>query len=304
MLGANVGTTLIVQVLSFNIAAAAPVLFVIGWSPSAAARASRIKDLGRVAIGLGLMLLALHILLDTLAPAENAPGVRVLLDRHHRRSRPVHRDRRHRDLGGAFERGQRAPGHVARLFPFRHARAALALVLGANLGSAINPLFEGAQPRRSRRATAPLGNLINRLIGIAVVAALPAPDRRILQIGSPTRQDDRRISYCVQRANGRSSSSACWTPLPLLDECFPNARRRPIPRDHAISTRARSKRRPSRSPMRRAKPCIWAIIVEVMLRKVMEAIMTNDRKLVDRGVPDGQSVDSLDEAIKLYVDQD
>ena len=30
MLGANVGTTLIVQVLSFNIAAAAPVLFVVG----------------------------------------------------------------------------------------------------------------------------------------------------------------------------------------------------------------------------------------------------------------------------------
>ena len=30
MLGANVGTTLIVQVLSFNIAAAAPVLFIVG----------------------------------------------------------------------------------------------------------------------------------------------------------------------------------------------------------------------------------------------------------------------------------
>ena len=30
MLGANVGTTLIVQVLSFNVAAAAPVLFVVG----------------------------------------------------------------------------------------------------------------------------------------------------------------------------------------------------------------------------------------------------------------------------------
>ena len=30
MLGANVGTTLIVQVLSFNVAAVAPVLFLIG----------------------------------------------------------------------------------------------------------------------------------------------------------------------------------------------------------------------------------------------------------------------------------
>ena len=80
MLGANVGTTLIVQVLSFNIAAVAPVLFVVGLVAFRSGPRSRIKDLGRVLIGLGLMLLALHILLDTLAPAENAPGVRVLMD--------------------------------------------------------------------------------------------------------------------------------------------------------------------------------------------------------------------------------
>src|SRR5712672_353602 len=80
MLGANVGTTLIVQILSFNIAAVAPVLFIIGLVAFRSGARSRIKDVGRVAIGLGLMLLALHILLDTLAPAENAPTVRVLLD--------------------------------------------------------------------------------------------------------------------------------------------------------------------------------------------------------------------------------
>src|SRR6201746_2775103 len=79
MLGANVGTTLIVQVLSFNIAAVAPVLFIIGLVAFRAGPRSRIKDIGRVSIGLGLMLLALHILLDTLAPAENAPGVRVFM---------------------------------------------------------------------------------------------------------------------------------------------------------------------------------------------------------------------------------
>ena len=91
MLGANVGTTLIVQVLSFDISAAAPVLFVIGLVAFRSGARSRIKDIGRVSIGLGLMLLALHILLDTLAPAENAPGVRVLHERDDRRSRAVHR---------------------------------------------------------------------------------------------------------------------------------------------------------------------------------------------------------------------
>ncbi len=79
MMGANVGTTLIVQVLSFNIAAVAPVLFVLGLVAFRSGPRSRIKDIGRVFIGLGLMLLSLHILLDTLAPAENAPGVRVMM---------------------------------------------------------------------------------------------------------------------------------------------------------------------------------------------------------------------------------
>src|SRR5215475_11276641 len=80
MLGANVGTTLIVQLLSFNIAAVAPVLFVLGLVAFRSGPRSRIKDVGRVLIGLGLMLLALHILLDSLAPAENAPGMRVFMD--------------------------------------------------------------------------------------------------------------------------------------------------------------------------------------------------------------------------------
>src|SRR5258708_28727069 len=80
MLGANVGTTLIVQVLSFDIASVAPVLFVLGLIAFRSGPRSRIKDVGRVLIGLRLMLLSLHILLHTLAPAEKSPGVRVFLN--------------------------------------------------------------------------------------------------------------------------------------------------------------------------------------------------------------------------------
>src|SRR6202167_1427095 len=79
MLGANVGTTLIVQLLSFDISAVAPVLFVIGLVTFRVGGTSLTRAIGRVAIGLGLVLLALHILLDTLAPAEQAPAGRVVL---------------------------------------------------------------------------------------------------------------------------------------------------------------------------------------------------------------------------------
>src|SRR5246500_3597946 len=74
MLGANVGTPLIVQVLSFNVSAVAPVLFLVGVTAFKRGGQTRTRDLGRVAIGVGLMVLSLHILLQTLAPAENAPA--------------------------------------------------------------------------------------------------------------------------------------------------------------------------------------------------------------------------------------
>ena len=79
MLGGIVETTLIVQVLSFNISAVAPALFIIGLVTFRAGSQGVTRALGRIAIGLGLMLLALHVLVDTLAPAEQAPLVRSVL---------------------------------------------------------------------------------------------------------------------------------------------------------------------------------------------------------------------------------
>src|SRR5271170_8199727 len=50
MLGANVGTTLIVQILSFNIAAVAPVFFIVGVITFRAGGLSLTRALGRIAI--------------------------------------------------------------------------------------------------------------------------------------------------------------------------------------------------------------------------------------------------------------
>ncbi len=79
MLGANLGSTLITQVLAFDIAIAAPVLVLLGVVVFRASGNSLAKNLGRVGIGLGLMLLALGALVHTLAPVESAPVLRVVL---------------------------------------------------------------------------------------------------------------------------------------------------------------------------------------------------------------------------------
>lgn len=79
MLGANVGTTLIVQLLSFEIARIAPLFVLIGVILFRRSSATRTRDLGRVAIGLGLMLFALQQLLALLTPFEDVPSLRLLL---------------------------------------------------------------------------------------------------------------------------------------------------------------------------------------------------------------------------------
>src|SRR6202140_520215 len=185
MLGANVGTTLIVQILYFNIAAIAPVLFIIGLVAFRSGARSRIKDIGRVSIGLGLMLLALHILLDTLAPAENAPGMRVFMS-----AIPA-------DPVLCIVIGAVVPwavhssvASVLLVMSLAYAQfispdASLALVLGANLGSAINPLFEGARRDNPASYRLPLGNFINRLVGVLLVAPFLRPITDTLQAWQP-----------------------------------------------------------------------------------------------------------------------
>ena len=185
MLGANVGTTLIVQLLSFNISAVAPVLFIIGLVTFRVGSGSLTRALGRIAIGLGLTLLALHILLDTLAPAEQAPAVRALLQSI--TGDPVLCV----VIAAALTWAAHSSVAVVLLVMsvafsnFVTAEAALALVLGANLGSAINPLIESGTRGDLASRRLPVGNLVNRLVGVLIVLPFLQPIARELTALQP-----------------------------------------------------------------------------------------------------------------------
>jgi phosphate:Na+ symporter len=79
MLGVNVGKILIVQVFPFKVVAVSPALILVGVLMFRRESTARAHDLGRAFIGFGLGLLALHQLLDLLAPYEDAPSLRILL---------------------------------------------------------------------------------------------------------------------------------------------------------------------------------------------------------------------------------
>src|SRR5439155_10220057 len=79
MLGANLGTTLIVQVLSFDVGRVAPLFVLVGLILFRKGQQSLPRDLGRVMIGLGLMLFALQQLLAVIHPYEDVPSLRLLM---------------------------------------------------------------------------------------------------------------------------------------------------------------------------------------------------------------------------------
>lgn len=302
MLGANIGTTLIVQVLSFNISAAAPALFIIGLVAFRSGARSRIKDLGRVSIGLGLMLLALHILLGTLEPAENAPAVRVFMA-------AITGDPVLCILIGAAVTWavHSSVATVLLIMSLAYAHfitpfASLALVLGANLGSAINPVFEGARRDNPASYRLPVGNLLNRLIGIVLVAPFLHPLADAFQAWQP---DLAKMTALFHIAFNVATALIFIGVLDgiaaLMTWLFP-ARVQTVdpmqPRyldESALAT-------PSLALTDAARETLhMGDIVETMLRQVMTAIMTNDRGLVDNVSRMDNSVDRLDEAIKLYV---
>ena len=302
MLGANVGTTLIVQVLSFNISAAAPVLFVIGLVTFRVGGQSLTRALGRIAIGLGLTLLALHILVDTLAPAEEAPAVRVLLtDISHDPVLCI-------VIAAALTWAAHSSVAVVLLvmsLAYSHfvtTDAALALVLGANLGSAINPLLEGGVRGDPASRRLPLGNLLNRLVGILI--ALPllpllARELPVLQPDAAKMTAEFHLLFNVALAAifiGPLDAVA-WLLVRILPE-----RKQPadpsLPRyldETALDTPPLAITNAARETLRMGDT------VEVMLRQVMTAIMNNDRKLAAEVSRMDNIVDRLTEAIKLYI---
>jgi phosphate:Na+ symporter len=180
MLGANVGTTLIVQVLSFNVVALSPALILIGVFLFRRETSLQAHDLGRVFIGIGLMLLALHQLIELMSPYENSPTMRQLLGLVS--TAPL------LDviLAAALTWAVHSSVAVVLLIMSMAAKgivppdAAFAFVLGANLGTAINPILEGASGNDPASRRVPVGNFLIRGFGVLLALTLLQPMTRII----------------------------------------------------------------------------------------------------------------------------
>ncbi|MCB4769942.1 Na/Pi cotransporter family protein [Ancylobacter sp. Lp-2] len=302
MLGANVGTTLIVQLLSFDIAVVAPAFILVGVLMFRRDSSSQTHDLGRVLIGLGLMLMALDNLLDLMRDYEDAPGLRLLLGAIS--TVPI--------LDVLLAAGLTWAAHssvaVVLLVMSLAANgavppnAAFALVLGANIGTAINPLLEGAAGDDPAAKRVPLGNLLTRVIGVAICLVALQPIGRFMVTLQPV--DARAVADFHTLFNvvvavvflpilgpfGRLLTTMLPSRVAKADPSLPlyldpAARETPIV---ALGGAAREALR-------------LADVLETMLAGARDGLRSGDRRLIAETRRQDDVIDQLNIAIKRYL---
>ncbi|MGD0491132.1 MAG: Na/Pi cotransporter family protein [Steroidobacteraceae bacterium] len=302
MLGANVGTTLVVQVLSFNITVVTPILLMAGVIAFKRGGRTRTRDVGRVLIGIGLMLLALHIFLGALVTTESAVVSQALLGAI--ANQPI------LCLVIAAAMTWAAHSSVAVVLVVMSLGAAhivtptaeLAMVLGANIGSALNPLIETSQPGNPASRRLPIGNLLTRLVGCAVVLPLLQPITGLLERFEP---NPARLAADFHTAFNLLLALLFIGPLDFiaarLTRWLPDLPRAADP-GTPVYLDPGAAGNPTVALVSAAREVLrMGDIIEIMLRQAMTALLTNDRKLVTEISRMHDAVDSLNEAVKLYV---
>lgn len=301
MLGANVGTTLIVLFFSFDIAVLTPVLLLAGFVLSKRAKGMVASEVGRAVFGLGLMLLSLRLLQATMAPVEHSallhanlvalsqdPFVAMLLA-------AILAWAAHSSVAAVLLVMSLAAAGVVQ------GPAMLAMVIGCNIGSALNPLIQSwGGDDVSRRL--PVGNLLNRLLGsMAALALLPWLSQLMEASGLSA-----AAGVAVAHVAFNLAMAALFLPLlPLLSRLlmrlFPDAERgadpaQPLYLDQeALTTPTVALANATREVLRMAD------VVETMLRNSEAAFASDDVRKVTETTSADDVIDSLFNQIQLYV---
>lgn len=301
MLGANVGTTLIVQVLSFDVSLIFPALIFGGFVAYRRGRTSRIKDLGRVAIGLGLMLLSLHLLTDTIRHMESSAILKEVLT-------VVASDPLILVLLSAIFAWLAHSSVAALLFIMSltgagviDAHSALVMVLGANLGSSLNPLLEGTggDPVKLR---VPFGNFAMRVIGCLMALPLIDPILSAMSVFDP---HPARLAANFHTLFNIVVAAIFILPLPwiaqLLLKIFPEKLRASDPGTpqyldkDALDTPSVALSNAAREVLRMVDT------VEAMLRSSQDLFREDDISKVDQVSRTDDVLDRLFSAIRRYL---
>jgi phosphate:Na+ symporter len=303
MLGADVGTSLVTLVLSFDLGFLAPVLVIAGVTMFLRRQDTAIGRFGRILIGLGLILFALQWIRTAAQPVVSTAGVKVLFSSL---TGDVMLDML---VGAAFAITVYSSLAVVLLVAtfaqlgLVGLPVAFGIVLGANLGSGALAMLSTihAEPE-ARRVT--LGNFLFKLAGCVLAAPvvnglLPlgerfalAPEQEVVLF---------HLAFNVAMAvlflgftNPFARIVQRLLPTPPVSEKGTRPR---FLDASALETPALAIGNAARETLRIADA------IEEMLRGVMDVLRHNDRDLAQKLRRKDDVVDELYTAVKLYLAQ-
>jgi phosphate:Na+ symporter len=301
MLGADIGTSLMTVVFSFDLSWLSPLFIFVGVVLYISDQQARAGRIGRILIGLGLMLLALRLVTASTEVLTQSPVVKALLA-------SLNSDLLLEITVGALVSVVAYSSLAIVLLTATLAASqvipldlALGLVLGANLGSGLLAVLTTARSAPEVRHV-PLGNLVFKAIGVLVAAPLAGLWLRQVR---PYVADPATVvvlfHLCFNIAVtlifiGFTQLVARWVErwLPKPDKS------RMAGRPHHLDPSALAT--PSLAISCAAREALHqADVVETMLVGMLTVIRTNDLRLAEELRKLDDSVDELYSAIKYYL---
>jgi phosphate:Na+ symporter len=301
MLGADVGTSLMAVVFSFDLSWLSPLFIFVGVVLFVSRQSNPLGRFGRILIGLGLMLLALRLVAESTELMTHSPVVRALLS-------SISSDLlleitvgavlsvvAYSSLAIVLLTATMAASGLVPLEP------ALGLVLGANLGSGLLAVLTTAKSAIEVRQV-PLGNFVFKAIGVLVAAPLVG---LWLRYARPYVHDSAtlvvlfHLSFNIMVAIlfiGLTQVVARWVDhwLPKPDKTLVAGRPHHLD-PSALETPSLAISCAAREALHQAD------VVETMMVGMLAVIKNNDLKLAEDLRKLDDSVDELYSAIKYYL---
>jgi phosphate:Na+ symporter len=302
MLGADIGTSLMAVLFSFDLSWLSPLFIFVGVVLFISRQDSNTGRFGRVLIGLGLMLLALRLVAASTAVLTEAPAVQAILG-------SLGSDLLLEITVGALLAVVAYSSLAIVLLTATLAASgvipldvALGLVLGANLGSGMLAVLTTNRAAVEVRQV-PLGNLVFKMLGVLIVMPFIG---LWLRYAAPHIGDPAQVVVLFHLAFnllaavlfiGITQVVASWVekllPTPVKKS---HSNGRPHHLDvSALATPSLAISCAAREALHQAD------VVETMLRGVLEVIKHNDLKLAQDLRKLDDTVDSLYSSIKYYL---
>ena len=301
MLGADIGTSLMAVVFSFDLSWLSPLFIFVGVVLFISRQSSPAGRFGRVLIGLGLMLLALRLVSEATGVLTKAPAIKALLS-------SLSSDLMLEIFVGALLSVVSYSSLAIVLLTATLATTgvipldvALGLVLGANLGSGLLAVLTTTRASIEARQV-PLGNLVFKILGVLVAMPLIG---LWLQYARPYLTEPTRVVVLFHLSfNIMVGLIFIFLTAPvarMVQRWLPKPQKSLVAgRPHHLDPSALAT--PSLAISCAAREALHqADLVETMMTGMLTVIKNNDLRLAEELRKLDDSVDELYSAIKYYL---